>query len=723
MPPRVLFLTNMYPTPSEPWFGCFVAELAEQLKQFGLHVSVLAFDGRANKLEYGRAAWRLRAALRRESFDLVHAHYGLCGLIALTQRRVPVVTTFHGPEYTGQTPGHWRACWRVAARSCAIFVSRDGQQRFGLPHAPVIPAGVDTRRFTPLDRREARRALGWSQECRYALLPGARSVRSKRSDLFEAAIEVAAQTVPGLRSVSLEGYSRREAALVFNAVDVTVMTSDYEGAPVSIKESLACGTPVVSVAVGDVPRTIAGLPGCAIVPRRPEDIAQGVLGALDAGRPAALRQRAERFSNERMAARTHAVYESVLRKAKATTKRPRHTKAVCAILHGPYPLGSSRALSQVAAARASGFEVDVVATRRPGEPLHEFVDGARVYRLPLIHRRGRSLAGTLFEYLAFAVTASARVAALAIRTPYAAVVIRSPPDFLVIAGLVPKLLGARLVLDIQDLSTDMFEMRFGDRLGAPTVNRLLRVLGRCAAAPADAVVTVHEPYRRELVCHGVAPRKIVIVMNTLDERLLPPRREYGGKRGFRVVYHGTISPHYGVLLLIEAAGRLTHEIPSLLLEIYGEGDALPAARRRAQQLGLDDAVFFSGCHVPQREVLKRVSGASVGVVPNLPIALNRFALSTKLFEYVALGVPVVAADLPTIRVHFSADEISFFRPGDADALAAALLRIFRDPTAATSRAAAAQRRYENYRWDLQAKSFAAALSAPADCGRHDRWNR
>jgi teichuronic acid biosynthesis glycosyltransferase TuaC len=312
MPLHVLFLTNMYPTSSEPWFGCFVAELAEELEQLSVRVSVLAFDGRADALEYARAAWRLRAALRRESFDLVHAHYGLCGLIALTQRQLPVVTTFHGPEYTGQKPWQTRACWLAATRSCAIFVSEDGQYRFGLSGAPIIPAGVDTRRFTPLDRTAARRALGWCQRCRYVLLPGRRSVRTKRSDLFETAVEVAARTVPGLRSVSLEGYSRRETALVFNAVDVTVMTSDYEGAPVSIKESLACMTPVVSVAVGDVARTIAGLPGCAIVTRRPEEIAHGVIRALEAGRHAALRQRAECFSSRRMAARTRAVYEWVL---------------------------------------------------------------------------------------------------------------------------------------------------------------------------------------------------------------------------------------------------------------------------------------------------------------------------------------------------------------------------------------------------------------------------
>jgi glycosyltransferase involved in cell wall biosynthesis len=403
-----------------------------------------------------------------------------------------------------------------------------------------------------------------------------------------------------------------------------------------------------------------------------------------------------------------------------TAKRTRvGTKKLCAVLHAPYPLGKARAPRQVAAALTDGFEVDVVATRRAGEPFVEFVDGARVYRLPLTHQRGRHLAGTVFEYVAFAAVASVSVAVLALRRRYAAVVIHNPPDFLIIAGLIPKLLGARLVLDIQDLSTDMFAMRFGDRRGANSADRLLRVVERRAAALADAVVTVHEPYRRELVGRGVAPRKTVVVMNTLDERLLPATAERRAEVGFRVVYHGTVTPPYGVTLLVEAAGRLASEIPDFLVEIYGEGDALPAARTRAEQLGLSDAVFFSGCHLPEREVLKRVRGASAGVVPNLPIALNRFALSTKLFEYVALGVPVVAADLPTLREHFTDGQVSFFRAGDADELADALARIAADPPAAAARAREALTRYEHYRWDLNASRYVAALRGDAARGPHD----
>ena len=118
---------------------------------------------------------------------------------------------------------------------------------------------------------------------------------------------------------------------------------------------------------------------------------------------------------------------------------------------------------------------------------------------------------------------------------------------------------------------------------------------------------------------------------------------------------------------------------------------------------------MSASHLSQREVLRAVQPASVGVIPNLPTKLNRFALSTKLLEYVALGVPVVCSDLPTLREHFTDQEVLFFEPGNAHALADALVRTAADPEAARQRAAAALSRYEEYRWSANAARYVGAL--------------
>ena len=107
------------------------------------------------------------------------------------------------------------------------------------------------------------------------------------------------------------------ATLAFNAVDVTLMTSEREGSPLTVRESLACLTPVVSVDVGDVAQVIANLPACGVFPRAPVALAQGVLEALSAERHPSLRKRAELTSRRRVAERLAALYASTAERTPA----------------------------------------------------------------------------------------------------------------------------------------------------------------------------------------------------------------------------------------------------------------------------------------------------------------------------------------------------------------------------------------------------------------------
>lgn len=305
---RVLTVTNMYPTADEPSFGCFVKEQVDDLVGLGVEADVLRIDGRGSSANYGRALGEVRRL--SPAYDVVHAHYGLTGAVAAAQRRTPVITTFHGSE-TGYV--RWQT-WisRVVARATVpVFVSAENARALGVGDPRVIPCGVDTELFAPRPRVDARRELGWPVEGSYALFPGAAANRRKRHDLFSAAVDEANRAGLDLRPVTLEGFSRAETVLVLNAVDVVVMTSDWEGSPMAVREALACATPVVSVDVGDVRSVLAGLPGCACVERSPSALAEGIAAALAAGRPESLRERAEQTSRGAVARRVAHLYEEV----------------------------------------------------------------------------------------------------------------------------------------------------------------------------------------------------------------------------------------------------------------------------------------------------------------------------------------------------------------------------------------------------------------------------
>jgi glycosyltransferase involved in cell wall biosynthesis len=373
------------------------------------------------------------------------------------------------------------------------------------------------------------------------------------------------------------------------------------------------------------------------------------------------------------------------------------------VVHGPYPVGEPRVAREAIAAIEAGF----VAMHRPGEPRIELVEGVRVLRLPIGHARGVGAARLLAEYLAFTVLASAAVASRFRRRRFDVVHIHTPPDFLLIAAVIPRLLGSRVVLDIHDRSPDMLAMRFSGP-AARAAGRLLHWVERLGSSFADAVLTVHEPYRRELVAHGIPTGKVVVVMNSLDERLLPPAESWT-TAPLRIVYHGTVTPSYGVHLAVEAAAMIAAQGIDVRLEVLGEGDSVPDLRRRVEELRISDRVAIEGEHLSHRDVLERVNGASVGVIPNLPTRLNKFALSSKLFEYVLLGIPVVSAALPTIQEYFSSDEVRFFEPGSADSLAEALLAVSRDPEGAAARVKRARGRYDDYRWEVSARRYISIL--------------
>lgn len=398
---------------------------------------------------------------------------------------------------------------------------------------------------------------------------------------------------------------------------------------------------------------------------------------------------------------------------------------LCMVVHAYYPIGEPRVERESRGALAAGHPVDVVCLRLPGESPREVVDGVRVHRVGMTHQRGAGMLALLREYVLFAVRATLLTAWITrglVRGRGWIVQVHTPPDFLILVALLPKLLGAQVVLDIHDLSTHLFGARYRDvGVMGRLIARLLNVTERVACGVADRVITVHEPYRAELISHGIRPERVSVVMNAADESLIERARAAivrdGGHAPFTIAYHGTITRPYGVDLLVEALPRVRAELGEVRCLILGEGDALESIRERAGSLGIADSIEFSGRYLPIEQALALVGAADCGVVPNRPTEYNRFALSSKLFEYVALGLPAVVAQLETLTGHFDPDEVAFFTPGDPDALADALLWVAADAQRAGAMAARAGRRSGEYTWSANRARYLSLIDAPGPAAR------
>jgi glycosyltransferase involved in cell wall biosynthesis len=318
---RVLVVTNFMPDESAPQRGRWVRDQVDETRRRGIEVDLFAFPpGRG---EYLPATRRLRALLRRQRFDLVHAHYGLAGWVARLAGARPLLVTFHGTDVRHHLVGHLsrRLAWRadlVAGVSRALFEPEDG--RPGLPAVPgaaVLPCGPDLSRFGAQPRREARRALGLDPEAPFLFFPANPARPEKRGDRVA---ELAAACGAELRTGG--SIEPEQMPLWLNAANVVLVTSDYEGFGMAAIEALACDVPVLSTPVGIAPYALRGIDGCLCAPFDAEAWAPVARRHLDAPDPRVTgAARAQTLSAARMAERVIEAYRAVVDDA-VPTKLP-----------------------------------------------------------------------------------------------------------------------------------------------------------------------------------------------------------------------------------------------------------------------------------------------------------------------------------------------------------------------------------------------------------------
>lgn len=310
---RVLVVTNITPDDAAPWRGRFVREQVDALREEGVDVELFSFP--VGSRQYPRAVVAIRRLLRRESFDLVHAHYGLAGWCAALAGARPLTVTFHGTDVRHPITGFLsrRLVGRldlIAPASLALLSPEGGRpalpRRIG--RTAILPCGANLDRFRPASRGEARERTGLDPDGRYLLFPAARSRPVKR---YDRAAELARRLDAEL--LSGDGIDTKLMPVWMNAANAVVVTSDNEGFGLAAVEALACDVPVASTPVGIAPFLLGGVAGChvgAFDPDRWADALRPHLGAPDPR--VAGRHRAGWFSARLTAQRVLEAYRDLL---------------------------------------------------------------------------------------------------------------------------------------------------------------------------------------------------------------------------------------------------------------------------------------------------------------------------------------------------------------------------------------------------------------------------
>jgi glycosyltransferase involved in cell wall biosynthesis len=353
-----------------------------------------------------------------------------------------------------------------------------------------------------------------------------------------------------------------------------------------------------------------------------------------------------------------------------------------------------------------GRAVDVYALRREGELAEEVLDGVRLRRLGVERNQGAGIGTYLREYLSFLTRAGWSVTRAHRKRRYAVVQVHTLPDFLAFGGLPVRLVGVPILLDLHEAMPEFFRMRFPGS-ASPLAHRLLLIQERASIGLASAVITVNQALADRLIGLGVPRNKVSVILNSPSLRRFDPRaqpeRAFMADGVLRLVYAGALTPVYELDVVLQALVELRTRRPELRvgLEIYGRGDAEANLQALVEQLGLEAVVRFHG-RIPIAEVPRAIAAADVGLAPTKINRFTEMSLSTKLFEYGAMGRPIVASALPLVERTFPTGGVATYRPGDPVDLGAALLRLVDDPAGRESGVALARARIAELAWDREA---------------------
>ncbi|MFO7322979.1 MAG: glycosyltransferase [Chloroflexota bacterium] len=290
---KILMVTHELPTPAHPGTMAPVARQIQSLQACGLEIDVLQLHG-VRKLKYLPALIEFQRRVAHA--DLVHAHFGYCAWLALSQHTKPLVISFMGDDLLGEPDEHGHIQplsklvvqinrWVAKHADAVIVKSAEMAQIVAPVAANIIPNGVDIQTFRPVDRSQARASLGWPDDRHYVLFAGNPAYARKGYPLAQSTMEHLRRCFDRpVELRSLWNVSPDQVPLYMNASDALLMVSLIEGSPNVVKEALACNLPVVSVPVGDVAYVLEGVDTGGVFPRDPETLAGALKAVLSSGK-------------------------------------------------------------------------------------------------------------------------------------------------------------------------------------------------------------------------------------------------------------------------------------------------------------------------------------------------------------------------------------------------------------------------------------------------------
>jgi len=400
-------------------------------------------------------------------------------------------------------------------------------------------------------------------------------------------------------------------------------------------------------------------------------------------------------------------------------------KRICLIVQSYY-LRDPRVRREAEALADAGYEVDVICVREKGRPFKETVNGVNITRIPVARRRA-TLYRYMLEYTTFFICVSILLILRLFRKRYDVIHVNNMPDFLVFSTLVPKMLGTKVLLDVHDPMAEVFMSKYEIRESSPVV-KLLKWQQKISLRYCHQALTVTQ-VMKELLQRQSGYTPVSVVLNVPDERVFQrPPNDLAVQKSqdqFSLLYTGTISARYGLDIAVEAVAQLRDKIPGLRLRLVGEGDDLPQLREMVDRFGLNDVVRFHP-PVPLSEVPALIAQSDLGISPHVGDSFTELYFSTKVAEFVNLGLPTVVTRTQTMERYFDPGIVRYCESGSVESFANAVLELYQNPQLRAQMSENCRKFSEKWRWADEKEKYLGVIrhlvgikdeSAPQPLGR------
>lgn len=362
-----------------------------------------------------------------------------------------------------------------------------------------------------------------------------------------------------------------------------------------------------------------------------------------------------------------------------------------------------------------GDQVDVLSLRRKGQSKRDVINGVRILRIQERIENEKARSDYLLRLVRFFFRSALVMTRLHLKKPYDVIHVHSVPDFEVFAALVPKLTGAKVILDIHDIVPEFYASKFGSS-SESCLFKLLLAIEKLSAAFSDHVIISNHLWRERLIARSVTEEKCTAFLNYPDHELFRKRERFRNDGRKIMIYPGSLNHHQGLDIAIRALSKISGALPEAELHIYGDGGQRKNLADLTAELGLDHKVKFFR-EVPINEIADAITNSDLGIVPKRSNSFGNEAFSTKVLEFMSLGVPVLASSTRIDRYYFNDSVVQFFKSQDEDDLADKMLFMLNNESYRNALAARALDFVKDFFWDLKKNSYLDLVDSLASCSK------